>query len=254
MVLEIYEYGKPRSIPIHEGEIFLLPANIPHSPQRKAGTVGLVLERERLPNEIDGLRWYTNDSTAVLYEETFFCYDLGSQLRPAIERFFNSDCYKNNIPAIPDVGSPYRVGEVKVDHERNVGNPIPLLSWVKENSTQKNTVLYGNGGPIGQDQHEYTILVKTVPDKTWEEEWQSPPINGEMLIYQISGNVTIDLLPTSTATSMSSSSSSITTSEIITYTLTSQHMLLLPANGYKVKAKWEPGCLCLVVINNVTRK
>lgn len=37
-------------------QMFLLPARIPHSPQRYANTVGLVIERERLKTEIDGLR------------------------------------------------------------------------------------------------------------------------------------------------------------------------------------------------------
>lgn len=37
-------------------QMFLLPARIPHSPQRYADTVGLVIERERLKTEIDGLR------------------------------------------------------------------------------------------------------------------------------------------------------------------------------------------------------
>lgn len=38
-------------------QMFLLPARIPHSPQRYRDTVGLVIERERLKTEIDGLRW-----------------------------------------------------------------------------------------------------------------------------------------------------------------------------------------------------
>jgi len=39
--------------------MFLLPARIPHSPQRQANTVGLVVERRRLPSEIDGLRYHS---------------------------------------------------------------------------------------------------------------------------------------------------------------------------------------------------
>ena len=45
---------------------FLLPGCIAHSPQRKADTVGLVIERERDEKELDGLRYcyYRNFSTA----------------------------------------------------------------------------------------------------------------------------------------------------------------------------------------------
>ena len=46
MVLRIREKGKPKDIPINEGEILLLPPNIPHSPQRFNNTVGLVVEKK----------------------------------------------------------------------------------------------------------------------------------------------------------------------------------------------------------------
>ena len=45
IVLKVVEDGRHRDIPIRQGDIFLLPANVPHSPQRPANTVGLVLER-----------------------------------------------------------------------------------------------------------------------------------------------------------------------------------------------------------------
>ena len=45
------------SEPVVYFQIFLLPGRIPHSPQRKADTVGLVIERERAEDEKDGLRY-----------------------------------------------------------------------------------------------------------------------------------------------------------------------------------------------------
>ena len=45
IVLKIIEDGKPVDIEIKEGEMFLLPARVPHSPQRSAGSIGLVIER-----------------------------------------------------------------------------------------------------------------------------------------------------------------------------------------------------------------
>ena len=45
-------------VPIREGEVFLLPAHVPHSPQRpQEGSVGLVVEAAR-PDELDGFNWY----------------------------------------------------------------------------------------------------------------------------------------------------------------------------------------------------
>ena len=43
MTVKIIEDGKPVDIVIGPGEMFLLPPDVPHSPRRPAGTVGLVL-------------------------------------------------------------------------------------------------------------------------------------------------------------------------------------------------------------------
>ena len=50
--------GKFQEIPIKAGEIFMLPAGVPHSPQRSEGSVGLVIEKTRTEGEEDGLQWY----------------------------------------------------------------------------------------------------------------------------------------------------------------------------------------------------
>src|SRR2546427_3387262 len=51
IIVRIMEDGKPRDISIMQGEIFLLPPRTPHSPQRPANTVGLVMERYRHEGE-----------------------------------------------------------------------------------------------------------------------------------------------------------------------------------------------------------
>jgi 3-hydroxyanthranilate 3,4-dioxygenase len=50
--------------------------------------VGIVIERKRLPGETDYLRWYCDSCSAVVYEESFFCTDLGSQLKVVFLRAF----------------------------------------------------------------------------------------------------------------------------------------------------------------------
>ncbi|MCB9554853.1 MAG: 3-hydroxyanthranilate 3,4-dioxygenase [Deltaproteobacteria bacterium] len=91
MVLKIVEDGEFRDVRIGEGDILLLPPGVPHSPQRFADTVGLVVERRRRPDEHDGLRWYCEQCHEVLYEETFFLTDITTQLPPVFERFFGSE-------------------------------------------------------------------------------------------------------------------------------------------------------------------
>src|SRR6187551_150443 len=61
MVLKTIQGGKVVDVPIRAGEIFLLSPRIPHSPQRMANSVGLVVERKRLPHEKDGLQWYCDN-------------------------------------------------------------------------------------------------------------------------------------------------------------------------------------------------
>lgn len=88
IVVRILEDGKPRDIHVREGDVFLLPAGIPHSPQRPAGTVGMVVERMRKPEERDHLKWFCEKCGEVLHDATFHCTDLGTELKPIIEGFF----------------------------------------------------------------------------------------------------------------------------------------------------------------------
>jgi 3-hydroxyanthranilate 3,4-dioxygenase len=90
MVLRILEVGKPKDIPIRQGEIFLLPGKVPHSPQRPAGTVGLVIERKRLPQELDGLMWLCKECGNKLYEEFFHLTNIVTQLPPVFDRFYGN--------------------------------------------------------------------------------------------------------------------------------------------------------------------
>jgi 3-hydroxyanthranilate 3,4-dioxygenase len=89
IILKVIDEGIPRDIPICEGDIFLLPGSVPHSPRRPANTVGLVVERQRREGEIDGFQWYCEDCGYKLYEEFLALTDIVSQLPPVFERFFS---------------------------------------------------------------------------------------------------------------------------------------------------------------------
>jgi len=87
MTLKVVDDGAFYDVEIKEGEVFLLPAMVPHSPQRRANTVGLVVERKRSESEDDGVRWYCDDCGAVLNEGWFNLNSGGflPQLSAAIE-------------------------------------------------------------------------------------------------------------------------------------------------------------------------
>ncbi len=89
MVLKTIQDTQAVDVPIREGEIFLLPANMPHSPRRPANTIGLVIERTRKENEIEGFIWYCEKCNHKLYEEFFHVTNIETQLKPVFERFYS---------------------------------------------------------------------------------------------------------------------------------------------------------------------
>ena len=90
MTLRIMESNKPRDININEGEIFLLSAKIPHSPQRFKNTIGLVVERKRNKRELDGFQWYCDSCNTLLYEKFFPLTNIEKDLPPVFDTFWEN--------------------------------------------------------------------------------------------------------------------------------------------------------------------
>jgi 3-hydroxyanthranilate 3,4-dioxygenase len=88
-LLRTMQDARPVDIPIREGEIIMLPPGVPHSPQRFADTVGLVVERQRKPDELDGFIWYCESCHALLYEEYLQVSDIVADLPPIFDRFWS---------------------------------------------------------------------------------------------------------------------------------------------------------------------
>ena len=94
MLLKIIENGTSKDIKISEGELFLLPPRVPHSPQRFKDTIGIVIERTRNKGELDGFQWYCDECNALLYEEYLPLTDIVKQLPPIFEGFWNNDAVR----------------------------------------------------------------------------------------------------------------------------------------------------------------
>lgn len=90
ITVKIIENDTSRDVPIKAGEMFLLPARIPHSPQRTEGSIGLVIEKVRKGTETDGLMWFCENCGNKLYDEYFKLTDIVTQLPPIMEKFFAS--------------------------------------------------------------------------------------------------------------------------------------------------------------------
>lgn len=68
-------------------------ANIPHNPCRFKDTIGIVLERQRPEGQLDRMRWYCENvgCRKLVFEESFYCVDLGTQLVPVIQKFYANE-------------------------------------------------------------------------------------------------------------------------------------------------------------------
>ena len=62
----------------------------PHSPQRAADSIGLVVERKRVAGERDGLLWYCERCNTKLYEEFFPLRDIENDFPAVFEHFYRS--------------------------------------------------------------------------------------------------------------------------------------------------------------------
>jgi 3-hydroxyanthranilate 3,4-dioxygenase len=86
----IQEDGKAVEIPIKEGEMFLLPAKVPHQPSRPANSVGLVIECKRTHNENDGLMWFCENCNNQLKEFKFHLTNIEKDFLPRFKEFYGS--------------------------------------------------------------------------------------------------------------------------------------------------------------------
>ena len=92
ITVRIQEDGKAKDIQIKEGDIFLLPGNIPHSPIRGANTVGLVIERVRKGTDLtDGLMWFCDECNHKLHEYRFPLGDIEHDFISRFREFYGSE-------------------------------------------------------------------------------------------------------------------------------------------------------------------
>jgi 3-hydroxyanthranilate 3,4-dioxygenase len=94
IVLKIIDEGTPRDVSIRQGELFLLPAGVPHLPQRPAGTVGLVVEQPRAHTADHHLHWFCQKCGSVLHAVAFQPVDLGQQIKTMLGEFRGNEALR----------------------------------------------------------------------------------------------------------------------------------------------------------------
>lgn len=92
ITVRIQEDGKPRDIHLGPGDMFLCPAKTPHSPMRKEGSIGLVVERVRLGTDYtDGLQWYCDNCNNKLHDTYFPLENIEKDFLPRFKEFYASE-------------------------------------------------------------------------------------------------------------------------------------------------------------------
>jgi 3-hydroxyanthranilate 3,4-dioxygenase len=88
MVLKIMNNGIPEDVHINEGDIYLLPPKVPHSPQRSANTIGLVIEYPRPDGMMDALEWYCENCNDLLYREEFALDNIETDMPSIFDKYY----------------------------------------------------------------------------------------------------------------------------------------------------------------------
>jgi 3-hydroxyanthranilate 3,4-dioxygenase len=91
ITVKFYVDGRHEHAEIREGEMLLIPPRVPHSPQRPAGTLGLIVEKHRVKGETDGFMYFCEECGNLLYEEYFFLEDIVKQFPMVMRNFYGSE-------------------------------------------------------------------------------------------------------------------------------------------------------------------
>ena len=88
----IQEDGERKVMPLRAGDMYLHPVKTPHSPVRKEGSIGLVIERKRAgKGYTDGLLWFCDNCNHKIHEVYFELHDIEKDFLPHFKEFYNSE-------------------------------------------------------------------------------------------------------------------------------------------------------------------
>lgn len=78
----------PRNMPIREGEVYLLPPHMRHSPQRPdPDSIGLVVEYQRNIGELDGFEWACPNCAKLVHRVELQVQAIDKDLPPLFAAF-----------------------------------------------------------------------------------------------------------------------------------------------------------------------
>lgn len=86
----------PQRIDIREGDMWVLPRNTYHSPQRpEAGSIGIVIERVREEGTLERFAWFCPSCSTKVHEVELQLTDIVADLPRVYDEFLNSEEGRN---------------------------------------------------------------------------------------------------------------------------------------------------------------
>lgn len=104
--LLVHDRGRFERINLREGDVFLLPAHVRHSPQRPGeGTLCVVIERSRPAGSLDGFEWYCANCGGLVHRIECQLVSIVRDLPVLYERFYESGPAARTCPGCGTVHS-----------------------------------------------------------------------------------------------------------------------------------------------------
>jgi 3-hydroxyanthranilate 3,4-dioxygenase len=89
--LLLWDRGQFERVKLNEGDIFLLPPHVQHSPQRpEPGSLCTVIERQRAPGSLDVFQWYCAHCGTLIQKHSTQLGSIVDDLPPLYQRFYVS--------------------------------------------------------------------------------------------------------------------------------------------------------------------
>jgi 3-hydroxyanthranilate 3,4-dioxygenase len=98
--LLVHDRGKFDTVALKEGDVFLLPPHMRHSPQRpEAGSLCLVVERSRPQGTIDAFEFFCARCATRIFRTEIQLADITKDLPIAFEKFYVADDAARRCPS-----------------------------------------------------------------------------------------------------------------------------------------------------------
>ena len=90
--LRVMTQEGPQEVHLKEGDVFLLPPFVRHSPQRpEEGSICLVIEPKRPEGMVDAFEWYCQSCNHLVHRTELILKDISKDLQPAFNAFANDE-------------------------------------------------------------------------------------------------------------------------------------------------------------------